>query len=192
MFSRLTRIRSSFLLKSTLKVRARDLIKPGECVVHDGAPHKVVGITQGKRGKGGGFVRAKLKNLMTSNTYEITYTSDEMVEHAQMEKQTVHFSWDDGSEYVFMNQTTFEEVRILKDDVDKASFLLENVDIVIRSYKGKTVMVELPIICEYKVVSVNGNTAELNSGAQITVPPFVEAGMKIRVNTQDEKYVERA
>lgn len=117
----LNRLTASALISSRiifrgLKERAGKSVRPGANLVLDNIPHRVTKIIQGKRGKGGGFIKATLKNLQTGFTHEKTFTSDETVEHADMERQIAQFSWKDTSDdtLVFMNTQTFEEIRIPK------------------------------------------------------------------------------
>jgi translation elongation factor P/translation initiation factor 5A len=98
--------------------RAIKVVKLNTMIQLPDGPHKVMKITQGKRGKGGGFVRAKLKNLFTQTTFEKTFTSDENVESATFEKLRAQYNWTDGNEHVFNCNETFDEIRIHKDSVD--------------------------------------------------------------------------
>ncbi|RYG69885.1 hypothetical protein EON64_01605 [archaeon] len=92
--------------------RAGKLVKPGEAIVLEGMPHRVSKITQGKRGKGGGYVKAMLKNLVDGQVFEKTFTSDELVEAAEMEKEVCQYSWNNGEIFSFLNAQTFEEVLV--------------------------------------------------------------------------------
>lgn len=188
-----------FIRALSTKERAGKGVKPGAALVLDDIPHRVTKIVQGKRGKGGGFVRATLKNLISSQTFEKTFTSDEVVEMAAMEKEPAHFSWADSNSCMFMNTETFEEVRVPKEDIDNMEFLFEGLEVKLVKFRDSVIGVELPNVVVYDVVSVD-DTKEaggmvpsvLNSGASIMVPKFIKDGMKIRVNTYDRSYVERA
>jgi elongation factor P len=181
--------------------KALKAVKPRARIVVTGQPHMVSKITQGKRGKGGGFVKAGLKNLISGNTTEKTFTSDEMVEMANMEKQIVNYSWCDESSntLVFLDSETYEEVRVHKDIIDNAKFLVEGNDVKLLLFKGEVIGADLPTVCEFVVDSIDmvkstsGNySAVLNSGAKINVPDFIKVGETIRVNVEEGKYVERA
>jgi elongation factor P len=108
--------------------RANKAIKPGETLIIDGELNKVVKYIQGKRGKGGGFVRATLKNILTSSVFEKTFTSDEVVETAELEKVAAQYSWSDADNHVFMTQDTFEEVLIPVDDID-SEYLADGLEV---------------------------------------------------------------
>jgi elongation factor P len=192
------------LMSGGQKERARNAIKPRALITVDNQPYRVSKIQQGKRGKGGGFVKATMKNLKTGATQEKTYTSDEMVEMANLDKSSVTYSWNDDAtgDLVFLDGTTYEEVRVARDMVDNAKYLVEGREVKILSFQGIPFGVELPTICEYDIVSVDatkstGNTgmqvhpATLESGATIMVPSFITDG-RIKVNTEEDKYVERA
>ena len=111
------------------KERAGKGIRPGVAIIVDDAPHRVSKITQGKRGKGGGFIRATLKNLLSGQTFEKTYTSDEVVEFADLEKETATYSWEDSDNYMFMSSQTFEEIPVPKSEVDNGTFLLGGLEV---------------------------------------------------------------
>ena len=108
----------SLLYKQFSSDRAIKVVKLNAFILFNTIPHKVLKITQGKRGKGGGFVRAKLKNLINQSVFEKTYTSDETVEEANYTKQVVQYSWQDGNELIFIDNTTFEEIKISKDLIE--------------------------------------------------------------------------
>lgn len=177
--------------------RAGKVLKPGAGVVVDGNPHRVSKIIQGKRGKGGGFVKATLKNLINGNVFEKTFTTDEMVEQAELDKEAAQYSWADDHNFIFMNSTTFEETSVPKADIENSKFLVEGQAVKLLMFKGAVIGVELPVISEYTIVSLSnaesgsGYAATLNSGAIVTVPAFVKEGSNIRVNTELGTYVER-
>jgi len=192
-------LRNLFItIRNFSKDRAIKIVKPGNALVFESIPHRVVSITQGKRGKGGGFVRAKLKSLVTSNVFEKTFTSDEIVEEADLQKEIVSYSWFDGEHFFFMNTITFEEVKVPKSVVDNSKFMVEGQEVKLMKFGDEVIGVELPVICEYIVQSIDlsramGGThaATLSSGAVIMVPLFIKEGSKIRVNTQDGIYLDR-
>jgi len=184
-----------------LKERAGKSIRPGANLVLSGVPHRVTKITQGKRGKGGGFVRATLKNLSSGFTHEQTFTSDETVEHAEMERQVAQYSWSDtnDSSLVFLNTDSFEEIRVPQSLVDNSHFLLEGQEVKLLKFKDSILGVELPVIAEYTVVAVDpsrehgGNQmGKLDTGHELWMPLFIKEGTRVRVNTQDNLYVDRA
>lgn len=121
------------------------------------APHRVSKITQGKRGKGGGFVKATLKNIVTNNTYEKTFTSDEMVEQADMRKLHVTYSWEDTSvdELVFFSVDNFEEVRLKRELIDRPEFLVEGIPMYVVYFEDKPIGADFPVVYDYTIVSID-------------------------------------
>lgn len=156
---------------------------------------------QGKRGKGGGFVKATLKNLSTGFTHDKTFTSDETVEHADMERQVASYSWADTTDesLVFMHVETFEEIRIPKSLVENSHFLVGGQEVKLLKFRDAVLGVEIPVISEYEVTEVDpskehgGNMmATIQTGHALWVPVFIKPGTRIRINTQDNLYVDRA
>jgi elongation factor P len=137
--------------------RARELIKPGIIIRVNNEPHKVIKITLGKRGKGGGFVKARLKHILTLNTFEKTFQSDELIEEANVIKIKSSFSWLDQEDLIFMNLETFEEIRILKEYVPNAGLLAEGEEYKIIQCEGKYVGVDFPNLCVCTVVETTIN-----------------------------------
>lgn len=125
--------------------RAIKVVKLNALILLDGAPHRVMKITQGKRGKGGGFVKAKLQHVFNNATFEKTFTSDESVEEASYEKKKAQFSWSDGDELVFMDSETFEEIRISKKTVDDAGSFKEGETYRLLKCEGKYIGIDLMV-----------------------------------------------
>lgn len=183
-----------------VKERALKMIKPRALITHDNAPHRVTKIQQGKRGKGGGFVKAMLRNVITGSLFEKTYTSDEMVEGCELEKLPCTYTYRDGGEFVMMHETTFEEHRIDANDIaNDHKWLVEGEGVRLLRFQGKPIGIELPNVMEFTVVSMTGREgrggtlqAHLNCGASVMVPDFINEGQRIKVNTVDETYQERA
>jgi elongation factor P len=127
-------------MSGEVKERALKIIKPRALITFDNAPHRVTKIQQGKRGKGGGFVKAMLRNLITGSLFEKTYTSDEMVEGCELEKIPCTYTYKDGNEFVMMHETTFEEYRI--DAIDIAGedkYLVEGEGVRLLRFQGKPI-----------------------------------------------------
>ena len=179
--------------------KASKAVKPRSRIVLEGSPWFISKIQQGKRGKGGGFVKASLKNLVNGSTKDHTFTSDEQVEIAELEKLSASLSWREGASLVFMDSETFEEIRVDTKIVDNADFLSDGAEVKLLKFMGEVIGVELPSIVEFDVTNIEmikstgGNyPATLDSGASILVPSFIKIGEKIRVNVEEGKYVERA
>ena len=113
------------------KERAGKSIRPGCAIILDNQPHRCIKFVQGKRGKGGGFVKATLKNIITGNSFEKTFTSDEMVEHADLERRQVNYSWCDDNNYIFMDAETYEEVIIPMTEVEQGQYLVPGLEVLL-------------------------------------------------------------
>jgi elongation factor P len=157
-----------------------------------------------KPGKGGAFVRTKLKNVLTGQVVEKTFRAGEKVSDVRLERRPVNYSYTDGQHYHFMDQQTFEMIPINGDLIgeDQLRYLKENMECEGLVHAGKVISVELPAFVELEVretdPGVRGDTAQggtkpakLETGAVIQVPLFVEQGDRIRVDRREDKYLER-
>lgn len=179
-------------------------IKVGSNIEVDGAPWRVLEFLHVKPGKGAAFVRTKLRNYMTGTTVERTFRAGITVEEADVFKETKQFTYKDGAMFVFMDLTTFEEVRLNETDVgDKKKWLKEGMDCNLLFWKGKVIDFEVPITVQLTVVDVDpglkGDTASggskpatLDTGAVVNVPLFVNIGDEILVDTRTGQYMTRA
>ena len=178
--------------------------KVGLTIEFEGAVWKVQEFLHVKPGKGSAFVRSKLKNLQSGNTLEKTWKAGESFPDAQVDKESMTFSYVDGEEHVFMNMETFEEERIRTVDIDKVDFLKEQATIDVLYWKGKAIDVQIPKTVTLQVTEAapgaKGNSAggrvekpvTLETGATLNVPMFIEEGEFVRVDTDDRKYLGRA
>lgn len=189
------------LLVTAAQVSSNDF-KTGMSIEMDGQPYKVVEFLHVKPGKGAAFVRSKLKNFLTGNTVEKTWRAGETVELASVENNDSQFTYTDGADYVFMNMSTYEEVRI-PEDKSWSKYLKEGMDVQVLMWNGNVISVDLPNTVELEVVEtdpgVKGNTAQggskpatLETGAVIQVPLFIQQGEKIKVDTRTDEYMSRA
>ena len=151
-------------------------MRPGNTILIDDEPHRCTKIVQGKRGKGGGFVRATLKGVVSGNTFEKTFTSDEIIETAELEKETASFSYKDGNTYIFINSDTYEECQVGRDCIDDLQFLAEGQECKLLKFRNDFIGVTLPIIAEFTVLAVDPTKGvgkevpgRLNSGAVMYV-----------------------
>lgn len=157
-----------------------------------------------KPGKGGAFVRTKLKNVLTGQVVEKTFRSGEKVTDVRLERRPVTYSYTDGQLYYFMDQQTFEMIPISGDVIgdDQLLYLKENMECEGLVHAGKVISVELPYFVELEVVEtdpgVRGDTAQggtkpakLETGAVVQVPLFVEQGEVVKVDRREDKYLTR-
>jgi elongation factor P len=164
----------------------------------------VVEFQHVKPGKGGAFVRTKLKNLRSGAVIERTYRADEKLEQAIIDKRDMQFLYRDGSDYVFMDTSTYEQMQAPPDTLgDAPNYLKEGDDANIQMYNGEIVGVELPASVELTVtdtepgvqgdrVSGARKPATLQTGLVVQVPLFVNPGDAIKVDTRSGDYLTRA
>jgi elongation factor P len=156
-----------------------------------------------KPGKGGAFVRTRLKNLKTGAVMEKTFRAGEKVELAILDKRRMQFLYREGDNFIFMDNETYEQMPIPESEVGEAAMYLKEGTIVdIPLYEGKAVGVEPPVFVEMEVVEtmpgVKGDTASggskpatLESGVVVNVPLFIEVGNVIKVDTRSGDYLGR-
>ena len=179
-------------------------LKTGTTIEWKGEPYVVIAYEHGKLGRGGGFVRTRLRNLLSGNVIEETFKGAVQVEEANLEKRSASFLYRQNNQLVFMDSANFEQYQIPAKSLGvSAGFLKEGQAVLALIFKGNPISAELPIKVELKVTEtppgVRGDTATggqkqalLESGATISVPLFINEGEIIRVNTQEGTYVERA
>jgi elongation factor P len=156
-----------------------------------------------KPGKGGAFVRSKLKSLTKGTVLPVTFRAGEKVEEVRVEKQEVQYLYHDGDNYVFMDGETYDQYSLTEDDVGQSmKFVKEGTEMEISFYQDKPISVDPPIFAQLKVTEtepgVKGDTATnvtkaatVETGATVQVPIFVEQGEAIKIDTRTGEYVER-
>lgn len=164
----------------------------------------VVEFQHVKPGKGGAFVRTKLKNVRSGAVIERTYRADEKLEQAIIDKREMQFLYRDGAEYVFMDTTSYEQLQVETGLLgDAANYLKESDDAVLQFFGSEIVGVDLPAAVELTVadtepgvqgdrVSGARKPATLETGLVLQVPLFVNPGEKIKVDTRTGEYLTRA
>jgi len=175
----------------------------GARLLLEGQPFFIVEFQHVKPGKGGAFVRTKLKSLMTGNVLDRTFRSGERFEEPNLEERDMQFLYASGDNFTFMDTETFEQFTYEKKQLgDNADLLKENMVAKILIYEHKPIGVELSIFVELKVVEtepgVRGDTASggtkpavLETGAIVKVPLYLEVGEVIKIDTRTREYVER-
>lgn len=178
--------------------------KNGTTFELDGSVYKVIEFQHVKPGKGPAFVRLKLRNIIAGGTLDKTFNPTEKLEGATIENKEMEYLYNDGEFYHFMDQTTFEQMPVNKEDLgDALKYLKENMVARILSYKGKIFAVEPPTFVELKVTYTEpgyaGNTAgsgqtkpaEMETGTNVNVPLFINIDDMIKVDTRTGEYMER-
>lgn len=171
----------------------------------DGTLYTITYFQHVKPGKGGAFVRTKLKNVLTGAVVEKTFRAGEKVDEVRLERRAVQYSYADGELYYFMDQQTYEMIPIARSVIgdDQLAYLKENMECEGLVHGDTIISVELPYFVELRVVEtdpgVRGDTAtggtkpaKLETGAVVQVPLFLEEGELIRVDRREDKYIERA
>ena len=178
-------------------------IRNGTTFEMDNSVYKVVEFQHVKPGKGAAFVRTKLKNVINGAVLEKTFNPSEKLQGAEIEKRDMQYLYNDGGLYYFMDNETYEQLPMNKEDLgDMLRFLKENMNVKILSFKGKVFAIELPLFVELEITytepGFSGNTstnatkpATLETGATINVPLFVNTGDIIRIDTRTGEYMER-
>lgn len=169
----------------------------------DGEPFVMTYFQHVKPGKGGAFVRTKLKNLRNGRVQDKTFRSGEKVSEAEVEEKQMQFLYKDGASYVFMDGETYDQVPFSPEQIgENLKYLAENLDVDVVFYKGEPISVELPSFVVTAVSQcdpgIKGDTASgatkpatLVTGAVIQVPLFIKEGENVRVDTRKGEYVER-
>jgi elongation factor P len=179
-------------------------IKSGVTVLVDGLVYLVVDTEHVKPGKGAAFVRAKMRNLKNGNIQERTFRGDEKIDEAFVEERKLQYQYKAGNMFHFMDTENFDEVVISEDAVgDKQKFMKDNQEMSGYFYKEETLNVNLPNHIQFKVVhtepGIKGDTAksgtksaEIETGAVVQVPLFINVGDIIKIDTRTGEYLERS
>jgi len=177
--------------------------KNGMHIDLDGQVWKIVEFQHVKPGKGGAFVRTKLKNAGTGAVVERTFRAGEKMPRVHTETKSVQYLYDSGEEVVFMDEETYEQITLPRAEVEEElSFLQPSGTLLLMTLDGRPSGIELPPAVELAVVEtepgVKGDTvsnvtkpATLETGAVVQVPLFVNVGDRIRIDTRERRYVSR-
>jgi elongation factor P len=178
-------------------------LKNGTVLNLDGNLWSVVEFQHVKPGKGGAFVRTKLKNVLSGKVVDRTFNAGSKVETATVDKRDFQYLYRDGEDFVFMDSSTYDQVMVPPATVgDAANFLLENQDVMIATHESTPLYVELPtsVVLEitYTEPGLQGDRstggtkpATVETGAEIQVPLFLEQGTKVKVDTRTGDYLGR-
>jgi elongation factor P len=179
-------------------------LKNGLTLDLDGVLWNVVEFQHVKPGKGGAFVRTKLKNVMTGQVVERTFNAGTKVDTASVDKSEMQYLYQDGNDYVFMDTSTYDQIHVPAAAVgDAKSYLLENMNATVVRHESTVLYIELPASVELTITytepgmqgdrSTGGTKpATLETGATVQVPLFITQGEKIKVDTRDGRYLGRS
>lgn len=178
-------------------------IKTGKIIQVSDQPYLIVKTDHHKMGRGGAVLKTKLKNLIDGSILDKTFQGNDKADEADTETKKANYLYKDENDAHFMDNDNYEQFTISLEQIgNKARFMKDGIDMDILYFAGKPVAVQIPIKLELKVVSappgVKGNSAgnvtkqvELETGAKLNVPMFINEGDVIKVNTDTEEYAER-
>jgi elongation factor P len=177
--------------------------KKGLKIELDGVPYTIVDFQHVKPGKGGAFVRTKLKSLLTGRVLDQTFRSGEKVKRPDLMERDMEYLYREGDSFCMMDNETYEQMMLTADQVGEARlYLTENLNVKILFFNQQPVGVEVPLFVELEVAQtepgVKGDTAAggtkpaiLESGVSIQVPLFINEGDRVKVDTRTGTYIER-
>lgn len=179
-------------------------IKSGKIISVASEPYLVIKSDHHKTGRSGAVLKTKLRNLITGNILDKTFQGSEKVGVAETSTKKVNFMYKDETQGYFMDNETYEQFELSLEQIgEKGKFLKDGTDVDILYFREKPISLELPIKMDFRVVSappgVRGNSTgnitkivEIETGAKITAPMFINQGDIIRINTDTGEYAERA
>ncbi len=179
-------------------------MKRGMCIKHENDLYRVVTTQHITPGNWRGMVQAKIRHLKSGSIIEHRFRSEDRVERAILDETEMQFLYRDGDMFHFMNQETYEQLG-LSDEVlgDAVNYLIPDIVLKVEMYEGRPVGIELPQAIDMTVVETEpgikgasvsnvGKPAKMETGLIVSVPPFINEGDRIRVDTASGAYVERA
>ena len=179
-------------------------IRPGNVLEHNGGLWAVVKTNAVKPGKGGAFNQVEMKNLIDGTKLNERFRASETVERVRLEQKDFQFLYEEGEMLVFMDTESYEQLELLKEFVgDRRAFLQDGMMVTVELYEEKPIGISLPDQVTLEIAEadpvVKGQTAAssykpavLENGVRVMVPPFIEAGEKILVDTNEITYLRRA
>ncbi len=186
-----------------MKIQGNE-IRPGMVLKHKDELWVVTRTDHVKPGKGGAFAQVEMKGVVSGTKLNERFRATESVERVRLEEKDYQFLYEQDDMLVFMDMETYDQIELPKDFLgDRAAFLQDGMTVTVESHEGKPLGVKLPLHVTLRVVEaepvVKGQTAAssykpavLENGIRVMVPPFVSAGEKIVVNTEELTYVKRA
>ncbi|NDJ12273.1 MAG: elongation factor P [Acidobacteriia bacterium] len=179
-------------------------LRPGMVVKFNNELHSVFSMSHRTPGNLRGFVQVRMRNLRSGSMMEHRFSSEDKVEKAILDEQQMEYLYDDGDYFYFMNIENYEQMHLTKDLLGDATlYLIPQLKVSVKFYEGTAISVELPATVVLTVVETEpglkgatvsnvGKPAKMESGLVVQVPAFIVEGEKIRVNTSEGTYQERA
>lgn len=177
--------------------------KNGLTIELDRDVFQIIEFQHVKPGKGGAFVRTRLRKMATGQVIDKTFRAGESVEIARIERRTMQYLYHTGEDYVFMDTESFDQITLLENQIgEQVKFLLDNSEVTVISHEERILGVDIPdtidVVVSQTDPGLKGDTASggskpatIETGAVVTVPLFINEGERIRVDTRSGKYVER-
>ena len=177
--------------------------KNGKAILIDGKPYIIIEFQHVKPGKGGAFVRTKVRDIRTGRVNDLTFRSGEKFDEIRMETKDMAFLYSDGGDYYFMDNESYEQLTLSSDVVGETAKWLKENDVATLQYAGEELIgVEPPMFVELEVTetepgfkgdTVQGGSkpATLETGAVIQVPMFINNGDVLKIDTRDARYITR-
>ena len=179
-------------------------MRPGMIIKHNNDLHSVFSVEHRTPGNLRAFIQAKLRNLRTGAMFEHRFRSADAIDRINVDEEQMEYLYADGTDYYFMNTENYEQLHLTRDTLgDAVDYLIPNLQIKVEFYDGKAVGVELPQTVDLTVVETEPGLksatassvtkpAKTETGLIVLVPPFINEGEKIRVDTAEGAYVSRA
>jgi len=174
-------------------------MRQGTFVVIGNDPHVIVSYQHVKPGKGSAFVRMRLKSLTSGAVLDKTIKSGETLPGAEIQKRQMQFLYEAGENIVLMDQESYEQLEVPRANIENVDLMTENCSVEVLLHAQRPISVELPNFVELEVVETDPpdrqgkmKAAKLSTGAVVQVPAFIARGEKLRIDTRERKYVERA
>src|SRR5216684_2529189 len=179
-------------------------MRPGMIIKHNNDLHSVFSVEHRTPGNLRAFIQAKLRNLRTGAMFEHRFRSPDPIEKITVDEVEMQYLYNDGDDYYFMNTENYEQTHLRRDVLgDAVDYLIPNLQIKVEFFDGKAVGVELPQTIEMTVIETEPGLksatassvtkpAKLETGLVVYVPPFINEGEKIRVDTSEGAYLSRA
>ena len=179
-------------------------LRPGMIIKHNNDLHSVFAVEHRTPGNLRAFIQAKLRNLRTGAMFEHRFRSPDPIEKIIVDDVEMEYLYNDGDSYYFMDTTSFEQTHLTREILgDAVDYLTSNLQIRVEFYDGKAVGIELPQTVELTVVETEpgiksatassvSKPAKTETGLVVHVPPFINQGEKIKVDTADGSYLSRA
>ncbi len=181
---------------------ASDLRK-GLKVQIDGAPYNIIDFEFSKPGKGQALYRCKMRNMISGNQLVQTYRSNDKFDKPELEEARMQYLYNQGNEYHFMNTETYDQIMLYEEQIgDNVNFLLDNMEVDMLFFEGQAIDITLPTFVNLVVTQadpwVKGDTSgtdtrpvTVETGYQLQVPPFIEEGDRLQIDTRTGEYVTR-